>query len=123
WADLVTVSDDTGIFTSVTGSAPNRVFNIEWRACRYGDHPCVVNTNFEVRLFEGQDSFEVVYGSLIDNGLNATVGVQRGMGLNSQIYSCHSEDLSAGLRLTFRPYACGEPTFTSTPTITLTPTI
>src|SRR5262245_53431670 len=48
WDDLMT--DDGGIYTSVSGSAPNRIFNIEWRAGLYPS-PTVV-LNFEVRLYE-----------------------------------------------------------------------
>src|SRR5204863_1143662 len=36
WTDMRTDISGTvpsGIFTSVTGTAPNRTFNIEWRAC------------------------------------------------------------------------------------------
>ena len=42
-----------GIFTSVSGVAPDRIFNIEWRTqnCCIGGPPVV---NFEVRLYEGQ---------------------------------------------------------------------
>src|SRR5437016_11226356 len=34
WDDLYTgdIATGQGIFTSVTGTAPNRIFNIEWRA-------------------------------------------------------------------------------------------
>ena len=33
WDDLRTdINSGDGIFTSITGSAPNRIFNIEWRA-------------------------------------------------------------------------------------------
>src|SRR5438445_2455082 len=32
WADLTTYTSGQGIFTSVSGVAPNRIFNIEWRA-------------------------------------------------------------------------------------------
>src|SRR5206468_7970040 len=41
-----------GIFTSTTGVAPNRVFNVEWRAVYY--NPNAQQLNFEVRLYEGQ---------------------------------------------------------------------
>src|SRR5205814_1407400 len=46
---------DCGIYTSVSGTAPNRVFNIEWRA-RY--HNLWNTLNFEVRLYEGQTHFQ-----------------------------------------------------------------
>src|SRR5439155_26133077 len=51
-ADLYTADSGSGqgIFTSVSGVAPNRMFNIEWRAqyCCSSGPP---NANFEVRLY------------------------------------------------------------------------
>ena len=32
WDDLTLVNSGFGIFTSISGNAPNRIFNIEWRA-------------------------------------------------------------------------------------------
>src|SRR5260370_38897582 len=32
WDDLYTGNAGYGIFTSISGTAPNRIFNIEWRA-------------------------------------------------------------------------------------------
>ena len=78
WDDLYTdpPGDDnaTGIFTSVTGTAPNRVFNIEYRLKFFGGgvDPNVPgqhymanigSANFEVRLYEGQTKFDFVYGT------------------------------------------------------------
>src|SRR6185436_11802900 len=37
-----------GIFTSVSGSAPNRIFNIEWRTIYFGS--TAQTANYEVRL-------------------------------------------------------------------------
>jgi len=54
-----------GIFTSVSGTAPNRIFNIEWRAVLFGNNAS--SNNFEVRLYENhpQDKrFDVIYGAL-----------------------------------------------------------
>lgn len=53
-----------GVFTSVTGSAPNRVFNIEWRTVLYSDQ--TAPQNFEVRLFENDPNqrFDVIIGTL-----------------------------------------------------------
>ena len=36
-----------GIFTSVSGTAPNRIFNIEWRTVYFADHN--QTANFEIR--------------------------------------------------------------------------
>src|SRR5205807_7544266 len=127
WDDLRTDGAGGGIFTSVTGIAPNRIFNIEWRACYYGFSCGSVTTDFEARLYEGQDKFELVYGNTTQNGVSATTGVQRGNGTSYTLYSCNVATLQSGLKVTYRPFACGENTFTTTvsptPTNTFPPTI
>src|SRR5439155_23502475 len=32
WDDLYTVNSGYGIFTSISGTAPNRIFNIDWQS-------------------------------------------------------------------------------------------
>ena len=49
WDDLRTDNAGGGIFTSVTGVTPNRIFNIEWRAIYFGT---TTTANFEIRLYE-----------------------------------------------------------------------
>jgi hypothetical protein len=53
-----------GIFTSVSGSAPNRIFNIEWRTVLFNDNNAT--QNHEVRLYENDPNlkFEVIIGTL-----------------------------------------------------------
>ncbi len=70
-----------GIFTSVTGIAPNRTFNIEWRAVLFAD--TTVPQNFEVRLYENDQNlrFDVVIGML--NPVNADHNYVSGV----QLYS------------------------------------
>ena len=51
WDDLYLVNSPFGIFTSISGTAPNRIFNIEWRAQYF---PGSGSANFELRLYEGQ---------------------------------------------------------------------
>jgi len=53
-----------GIFTSVSGSAPNRVFNIEWRVVYFADHN--QTANFEARLYENDPDkrFDLVFGTI-----------------------------------------------------------
>src|SRR5262249_28278329 len=55
WDDLYTIYPPTGIYASVSGAAPSRVLNIEWRTQFY---PGVGSQNFEVRLYEGQTRFD-----------------------------------------------------------------
>jgi hypothetical protein len=124
WDDLRT--DDTGnnygIFTSLSGTAPNRIFNIEWLASlhnRRGD------VNFQVRLYENQTRFDIIYGTMAGYGTGATVGVQHGPGLNYTQFECNTGGLGPGMMLTFVLPPCGTatPTVTGTPpTLTRTPT-
>jgi hypothetical protein len=109
-----------GIYTSVSGSAPNRIFNIEWRAHR--NEPPIVNVKFEIRLYENSNGrFDIIYGQLDNPGDTATVGVQRDTGSRFTQYSCNTSVLSQGLQLTFTLPPCQATTPTSTP-VNPTPT-
>ncbi len=123
----ITTTITPGIYTSISGSTPNRIFNIEWRTCVYEGTGTTCNRGlaiFEVRLYENpapySSRFDVVYDTVESGGGFATIGVQRGVGASYSQYSCNTADLSSGLQLTFRPYDCGEAT--NTPTITPTQT-
>jgi len=143
WDDLCTGPCGTstcascGIFSSVSGTAPNRIFNLEWRANYYNTNTSI---NFEVRLYENSATrqIDVVYGVLNGTGSSATVGVQKGTGALFTQFECNTGGLSNGLLLTFTQPACITvtptrtstntpivtipPTNTSTPTVTNTPT-
>ena len=64
-----------GIFTSVTGSPPNRIFNIEWRTVYFSNTS--QHANHELRLYEGQSRFDVIYGTVDQGNTSATAGVQK----------------------------------------------
>lgn len=75
WVDLVTNDQpgcanfpggSCGIFTSVSGAAPNRVFNIEWRGVLFFDIDREATRNFEVRLYENDPNkrFDIIYGDI-----------------------------------------------------------
>jgi hypothetical protein len=102
WDDLMTIdaADGNGIFTSTTGSAPNRVFNIEWRARHYNNPNGAPQFNFEVRLFENNSHFEVVFGDTLDSGQSATVGIQDGAGNIAQ-FQCNTGGANSGTMLSF----------------------
>ena len=61
-----------GIFTSVSGVAPNRIFNIEWRTVLFNN--TASRQNFEVRLYENSvatsQRFDVILGALNVTGAN-----------------------------------------------------
>jgi hypothetical protein len=68
-----------GIFTSVSGSAPDRIFNIEWRTVLFAND--AVRQNFEVRLYENpamNERFDVIYGTLNPRGGDLYVGGVQG---------------------------------------------
>ena len=125
--DLRTDGPGGGIFTLVTGSAPNRIFNIEWRTTYTGR---MGTANFEMRFYENQTSFDIIYGMTADNGGSEESGVQlSGMGgsCDATTFSCQTAILTNGLKVSYTVVPCGaaSPTPTATPTLpppTPTPT-
>src|SRR6266498_1410377 len=69
-----------GVFTSITGSPPNRIFNIEWRAVYFAN--TAGHANHELRLYEGQVRFDVIYGTVDLGNSSATAGVQKDVAPN-----------------------------------------
>ena len=119
WDDLYTLNAGFGIFTSVTGIAPNRIFNIEWRAQYY---PGSGTANFELRLYEGQTRFDVIYGSITGGNTSATAGVQKTDTTFDQ-YFCNASGGAATGGQSYTLQACTpSPTPTATATATATPT-
>jgi hypothetical protein len=116
WDDLYLVNSGFGIFTSIGGSAPNRIFNIEWRAQYF---PGSGNANFELRLYEGQTRFDVIYGTVSGGNTSATAGVQRDNACFNE-YFCNGSGGPATGGWALVP--AGSPTPTPTPTATATAT-
>jgi len=119
WDDLdlrTTVATGGGIYTQVTGVAPNRSFDIQWRAVRFvsgAATPVAPTIVFTVRLFETTNRIEVFYTTVIGNGggasgSSATVGIQAaGTGTVLTSFSVNTPALSAGQKLTVtRAIAC-----------------
>jgi hypothetical protein len=113
-----------GIFTSVTGSAPARIFNIEWRAVVVGNNASAVN--FEVRLYENPNEnlrFDVVYGAINTNGASQQwVGGAEGnseAGFFTQDFCGATPPMNVSRTYEIPPCS---PTPTATPTATPTST-
>lgn len=98
-----------GIYTSTSGVAPNRIFNIEWRAVRFGG---TLPVSFEARLFEGLQRVDYIYGAVDGNGLSASIGVQSQPTAQATTFSCNTGGLSSGLGISFAP---------PSPAVTFTP--
>ena len=100
-----------------TGTAPNRHFNIEWRAVHFAD--TTTSANFEVVFYENQSSFfDVFYGATSDNGLDETSGVQASSSGPATTFSCGTATLTNGLKVTYMCAGGGTPTPTATATAT-----
>ena len=104
--DLYTVNATYGIFTSISGSAPNRIFNIEWRAQYY---PGTGNANFEIRLYENTACYDVIYGASTDSGSAEESGVQKSSSGPATQFSCLAATLTSGLKTTYCPNNCPGP--------------
>jgi hypothetical protein len=104
WTDLQMNGAGEGVFTSVTGAPGSRVFNIEWRASYEFLPPGTIN--FEVRLYENQQRFDIVYGSVGGSGASApgggnmlpSVGAQQGGGSQYTAFNSTCGRAAGGLR-------------------------
>jgi hypothetical protein len=118
-----TWANGCGIFTSISGSAPNRVFNIEWHAVRREN--AALTANFEVRLYESHPNkrFDVIYGVIEPYPQSfdlSTAGVQGSTGFFSQDFCNVPSPQNVSSTYTMLP--CGTPTPTPTPTTRVTNT-
>jgi hypothetical protein len=121
--DLRTDGPGDGVFTSISGTAPNRVFNIEWRTTYFGR---TGTANFEVRFYENGNSFDIVYGATTDNGSSGESGVQQGSigrqcDAPTTTFSCHAPTLTNGLKVTYEFSRCPRSRPTPLPRPTLPP--
>ncbi len=89
-----------GIFTTTTGTAPNRRFIIEWRVHHFGTPG---TTDFEVQLEEGTNNIFFVYGPSTDQGASATSGIQRATGTAFLQLSFNQPVLTNGRSVRFSP--------------------
>jgi hypothetical protein len=108
-----------GIFTSVSGSPPNRIFNIEWRTVYFAN--TAGHANHELRLYEGQTRFDVIYGTVDLGNSSATAGVQKNDTAFDQ-YFCNGSGGAATGGQSYVLQTCGTPTPTPTATPTATAT-
>jgi hypothetical protein len=109
-----------GIFTSTTGSAPNRIFNIEWRTVYYRDATSPVN--YELRLYEGQTHFDVIYGTVTLGNSDATAGVQKNDTDFDQYFCSGSGGAATGGQSYILQTCSPSPTPTASPSATATAT-
>lgn len=88
-----------GIFTTTTGTAPNRTFIVEWRNQVLSDG---LLANYEVKFFEDNNTFEYLYTTSTSNA-TACIGVQSQAGGKSTVFSNATTIPAANTRLIFTP--------------------
>ena len=71
--DLHTGNSGEGIFSVVTGSAPDRIYYLEWRTHYFGR---TGTANFEIALPESSTTLSVIYGATADDGVVEESGIQ-----------------------------------------------
>jgi MYXO-CTERM domain-containing protein len=107
WDDLNPADiDSTGVYHGVAGTAPNRVYLVEWwNIDNYAD---TGDLSVEVKLFEADGAIEFHYWDtdlgdpLYTNGASATVGLAAGSFSQLQ-YSCNTASVTANLAVRFEP--------------------
>ena len=115
-----TWANGCGIFTSISGTAPNRIFNIEWHVVyRQGD---TQTADFEVRLYENDPNkrFDVIYGSISGSTSYDSAGVQGSTGFSTNDFCNVPPPQNVSDTYTMLP--CATPTPTATPTTRVTNT-
>ena len=118
--DETGVCADCGIFTQTLGTAPNRQFVIRWKTT-YFNHPGEGTAEFQVVLTEGSGTLSAIYGTTVNQGAEATSGIQQNENVFTS-FSCFESTLTSGLRVNYIPTGCGTPTPTPTAAGTATPT-
>ncbi len=102
-----------GVFTSVSGTAPNRILNIEWRTVLFANNAS--RQNFEARLYENNQNlnqrFDVIIGSLTATGANRNYvsGVQGATGFSTQDF-CVSTAPVQNVSRSYTISPCNQPT-------------
>ncbi len=117
WDDLRTDGSGEGIFTAVTGSAPNRTLYIEWRTEYYDGGG---TANFEVVLHENvTNHLEFIYGTVSEGNSSSTIGMQKSSSVYAQ-YACDGTGgaITPDLLITWTQVGC--PTLTPSPIVTST---
>lgn len=101
-----------GILATVSGTAPNRTFTIEWRTIYFSNE--AQRANFEIQFTEGQTTFRVIYGTVDQGNTSATAGVQRDTDRFTQSF-CNGGLFPAVGNHVYYLQGCGIPTPSADP--------
>jgi N-acetylneuraminic acid mutarotase len=106
WDDL---DDETGnVYYDTLGTAPNRMFIVQWHERPHFPGPGVGNVTFQAILFEGTNEILFQYADLdfgdpaFDYGASATVGLNKDS-VDAVQYSFNSAVLTDGMAILWTP--------------------
>ena len=105
WCDLVTNTTNSGVFTTTTGTAPNRVFYVEFRAT-YFAFPTGQAVNFEIALNEnGSPPFRYIYNTINPKSTANDSSLVVGVKLDNVTFTQYGCDTTGGQ---FPPVSSGQ---------------
>jgi hypothetical protein len=77
WDDLATGTDGN-VKTLVTGTAPNRIFKVQWFVTIPRATGGAANSTFQAWLYEGSGKIEYRYGTMGSGSMSASAGITAG---------------------------------------------
>ncbi|MCU7494063.1 MAG: T9SS type A sorting domain-containing protein [Ignavibacteria bacterium] len=76
WDNLSVGLTATDITYLREGSEPNRVLTVEWKNVKWNKAASAVNAQFQVKLYEGSNKIEFVYGNMVQPAsVSASIGL------------------------------------------------
>ena len=104
WDDLIADSQ-SGIYTSTSGSAPNRQFTVEWRNV-YFFTDSSARVSFKIVMNENGTivlGYTDIGSTAVEKGSTATIGIENSAGTVALQYSLNTAKLASGRTVTFTP--------------------
>lgn len=105
WFDDLYIDGPAKIVYEVKGVAPNRRLIVQWNQVRHFSGS--TRGDFEIILYEGSNNIQLQYLNAnltpYANGSSATVGLNKGDGIDNTLYSYNTAYLSNGRSITFIP--------------------
>jgi hypothetical protein len=84
WWDDLTCDGSTSVSYKTTGSAPSRIFTVEWKNILAYSTVATARLNFQVKLYETTNIIEYCYGTAVPGDHNnlegASIGINDGVG-------------------------------------------
>jgi hypothetical protein len=137
WDDVATGTTGN-VKTLVTGTAPNRIFIVQWFVTIPRNTTGAANSTFQAWLYEGSNKIEYRYGTMATSTMDASVGmtasptnyqsvtIASGTVSTTVPFDANTTQPASGTMYTFIPgtysYSWSDPTSATTSGLSVTPT-